>query len=209
MRALGTTLILGLFLTVGVGRAAADSECMQQAKEERGQCRTQCDEDFVVARDLCRNIDPECAAGCRAALDECRAPIVAALESCVDGCRDQLNADRAACPRRGRGHDFCVDRAQVRAFLCRDSCREDLQVRARLNACRDAFQTCMAGCGITPEPTTAPPVPTPTAVKTEAPAPTAVKTSVPEPTAVPTEVPQPTRTATPKPQPTLTPSGPR
>jgi hypothetical protein len=202
-------MTLGFLLTVGVGGAAADSECVQDAKVQRGQCRTECDENFVIARDLCRNIDPECAAGCRSDQETCRAPIVTALETCVDGCRDRLNAERAACPRRGRGRDFCLDRAQVRAFLCRDDCRESLQVRAGLKACRDAFNGCMAGCGLPPEP--APPVPT--AGRTEPPPqPTPVKTEVPEPTAVPTEPPPPptpTRTATPKPQPTVTFLGPR
>ncbi len=186
MGALRTTLLLGILLTVGVGRAVADSQCMQDAKDQRTECRAACDDDFAIMRDLCRNIDPECAAGCRADLEACRAPIVAALESCVDACRAQLNADRAACPRRGRGRDFCVDRAQVRAFLCRDDCRESLDVHAGLNACRLGFQSCMAGCGLPPEAT---PVPT------EAPQ--------------PTEPPPPLPTETPKPAPTLTPSGPR
>lgn len=205
MRALGTIGFLGLLLTVGAGRAVADSECMQAAKDQRVECRASCDEDFAIARDLCRNIDPVCAAGCRTDLDECRAPIVAALEQCVDQCRTQLNAERAACPRKGRPRDLCIDRAQVRAFLCRDECREDLQVRAALNACRDAFRTCMNGCGIPPEPT---PVATATPVRTEAPKPT----EAPQATPVPTEPPPPptaTRTATPKPQPTETPVVPR
>ena len=208
MRALSATITLGLFLTVGVGGATAESECVQDAKAQRGECRVQCDDDFVIARDLCRNIDPECAAGCRSDHEACRAPIVAALETCVAGCRDQLNAERAACPRRGRGRDFCLDRAQVRAFLCRDDCRESLQVRAGLKACRDALNGCMAGCGLPPEPTP----PGPTAVRTEPPPqPTPVKTEAP----VPTEPPPPpatptaTRTATPKPEPTLTPVQPR
>ena len=200
MRALSATITLGLLLTVGVGGAAADSECVQGAKEQRGQCRVACDEDFSIARDLCRNIDPECAAGCRVALGECRAPIVSALESCVDVCRERLSAERAACPRRGRGRDFCVDRAQIRAFLCRDECRDNLQVRAGLNACRQAFSTCMNGCGISVEPTPVPtqvPPPQPTAVKTEPP---------PQPTAVPTELPPtPTRTRTSTPRSTPTP----
>jgi hypothetical protein len=202
MRALSTTILLGLLLTVGVGRAVADSECIQDAKEQRGQCRTACDEDFVIAKDLCRNIDPECAAGCRVEHAACRDGVIAELGTCVDACRVQLNADRGACPKRGRGRDFCMDRAQVQAFLCRDECRDGLQVRRRLNGCRDDFRTCMTGCGIPTEPTAAPPAATPTAVQTE----------VPEPTAVPTEPPPPptaTRTATPKPEPTLTPVVPR
>ncbi len=200
MRALGTTILLGLTLVVGVGRATADSECLRDAKAERGECRAECDEDFVIARDICRNIDPVCAAGCRVELEECRASIAAALESCVGGCRAQLNADKAACPKKGRGRDTCIDRAQVRAFLCRDDCREDLQVRASLNRCRQSFRGCMAGCAVPTEP----PVPTP--VTTEAPQPT----EVPQPTVVPTQPPPaPSRTATPKPQPTLTPVVPR
>lgn len=198
MRALSTTILLGLLLTVGVGRAVADSECIQDAKEQRGQCRTECDEDLVIAKDLCRSIDPECAAACRVEHGACRDGVIAELGTCVDACRVQLNADRAVCPKRGRAREFCMDRAQVRAFLCRDECRDSLQVRRRLNGCRDDFRTCMRGCGIPTEPTAPPPTP--------------VKTEVPEPTAVPTEPPPPptaTRTATPKPQPTLTPIGPR
>ena len=190
----------------------ADSECIQDAKEQRGQCRKECDEDLVIAKDLCRNIDPECAAGCRIEHAACRDGVIAELGTCVDACRVQLNIDRAACPKRGRGRDFCMDRAQVRAFLCRDECRDSLHVRRRLNGCRDDFRTCMRGCGISTEPTAAPPAATPTPMKTEAPVPTAVRTEVPEPTAVPTEPPPPptaTRTATPKPQPTLTPVVPR
>ncbi len=181
MRAL-IAMTLGCLLLLGVGRAAADYDCVQDAKDLRGQCRMECDDDFVISRDLCRNIDPECAAGCRTELAACRAPIVTALEQCVDSCRDQVNAARAACPKRGRGRDFCMDRANIHAFLCRDECRDDLQVHEGLKACRQGFNGCMRGCGI------------PTA---------------PAPTATPTETPQPTRTATPKPEPTLTPVVPR
>lgn len=209
MRALGTTLVLGLLLTVGAGRAAADSECTQEAKAQRGECRAQCDDDFVIARDLCHNVDPECAAACRVTLDQCRAPIVAVLQSCLDACRTQLNTDRATCPTRGRGRGFCVDHAQVRAFLCSDDCREDPQVRDGLAACRDAFRTCMNGCGIPTEPTATAGAPTPVKTEgpkpTDGPKPTAAKTDSPEPTPRPTDHPhEPTRTATPHPEPTQT-----
>lgn len=163
MRALSATMTLGLFLTIGVGGAAADSQCMRDAKEARTECKVECDDDFVIARDLCRNIDPECAATCRGEREECRDAIFAALDHCVDGCRVQLNVERAACPRRGRGRDGCLDRAQVRAFVCRDECRGDLQVRPGLNGCRDDFRACMAGCVVTsepaPQPTQTPVVP--------------------------------------------------
>ncbi len=194
MRALSATMTLGMFLMIGVGGAMADTQCMQDAKEARTECKSSCDEDFVIARDLCRNIDPVCAAGCRMERDDCRGAVLGALDQCVDGCRVQLNVDRAACPKRGRTRDFCMDRAQVRAFICRDECREDLQVRPGLNGCRDDFRACMAGCVVSEaEPTAAP---------TEA-APVATATPVP------TETPVPTRTATPKPTVTLTPVVPR
>lgn len=161
MRALSATMTLGMCLMIGVGGAAADTRCMQDAKEARVECKTSCDDDFVIARDLCRNIDPVCAAGCRMERDACRGAVFGALDRCVDGCRTQLNVDRAACPKRGRDRDRCLDRAQVRAFVCRDDCREELQVRAGLNDCRDAFRGCMAGCVVTdPGPTA--PVPTAT-----------------------------------------------
>ncbi len=197
MGALGTTprsrltltlaLTLGLLVAIGARRAAAVSECMQDAKAQRGECYAACDEDFTIARDICRNIDPVCAAGCRTELGNCRAPIITALESCVDACRAQLETERAACPRKGRARGFCIDRAQIRAFLCRDECRADLQVRSGLNACRAAYRTCMNGCGIPTEPT---PVATP----------------APQPTEPP---PAATRTAPPQPGPTLTPVVPR
>ena len=111
-----------------------------------------------------------------------------------------MNTERATCPRRGRGRDFCMDRANIRAFLCRDECRDSLHVQEALQACRQKLTVCMNGCGIPSEPTPAPPGPTVT--KTEAPPP---PTEPPQPT----EPPRPTRTATPKPDPTLTPVVPR
>jgi len=194
MRALSATMTLGMFLMIGVGGAAADTQCMQDAKEARVECKTSCDDDFVIARDLCRNIDPVCAAGCREEREDCRGAVFGALDQCVDGCRAQLDRDRAACPKRGRDRDRCLDRAQVRAFVCRDECREELQVRAGLNDCRDVFRGCMAGCVVSD--------PGPTAVPTEV-APVATATPVP------TETPVPTRTATPRPTVTLTPVVPR
>src|SRR5207244_3160977 len=135
-----------------------------------------------------------------------------ALASCVDGCNHQVDADRAACPRRGRGRDFCFQGAQLRGFLCRDECRDTLHVPAGLEECRQAFATCMNGCAVN-EPT---PTPTATAVRTERPPePTAVHTEhPPEPTAAPTEHPPeptmtPVKTSTPKPEATSTPLGPR
>lgn len=165
MRALSATMTLGLLLAVGVGGAVADSQCVQDAKEQRGQCRLACDDDFVITRDICRNLDPECAAACRASHAECRGLVVAPLEQCVDGCRVQLNGERAACPRRGPDRDRCVDRAQIRAFICRDDCRENLQVNPGLKSCRRTFDACMEGCSLTAQPTpqpTAAPSPEPT-----------------------------------------------
>ncbi len=202
MRALGTVLSFALVLMIGVGRAAADSQCIQDAKAQRGECRTQCDEDFVVARDLCSNVDPECAAACRVTLEQCRAPIVAVLQSCLEACTTQQNADRTGCPSRGRGRGFCMDHAEVRAFLCADDCRADPQVHDGLAACRDAFRTCMDGCGIPTGPTAT--VAGPTPVKTDGPKPTEVE-STPRPTDHPHETDQPhepTRTATPHSEPT-------
>jgi hypothetical protein len=195
MRALSATMTLGLFLTIGVGGAAADSQCMRDAKAARVECKVECDEDFTIARDLCRNIDPVCAAGCRLERDDCRSAVFGALDQCVDGCRVQLDLDRAGCPKRGRNRDHCLDRAQVRAFVCRDECREELQVKNGLGACRDDFRACMAGCVVSePQPTAVPTAPAP---------PPATATPVP------TETPVPTRTATPKPTITVTPVVPR
>ena len=208
MRTLGATIVLGFVLTPGVVAAGGgDSPCVQDAKQQRAQCRMACDDDFVVMRDVCRNIDPECAAGCRAAKAACRDPILTALAACVDDCERQANGDRAGCPRRGRGRDFCVQQAQLHDFLCRDQCRETLHVRAGLDECRATFATCMSGCGLPGEPT---PASTATPVKTEhPPEPTAQPTEPPQPTAAATEHPPertatPVGTSTPQPEPTAT-----
>jgi len=208
MRALGTTILVGFVLTAGTAVAGGgDSSCVQDAKQQRAQCRMACDDDFVVMRDVCRNIDPECAAGCRAAKAACRTPILTALAACVDDCEHQAEADRASCPRRGRGRDFCLEQAQLHDFLCRDQCRETLHVRAGLDECRKTFAACMSGCGLPAEPT---PVPTATAIKTEhPPQPTVAPTEPAHPTAAATEHPPertatPVKTSTPQPEPTQT-----
>ena len=110
MRALGTTILVGFVLTARLAVAGGgDSSCVQDAEQQRARCRMACDDDFVVMRDVCR-IDPERAAGCRAAKAACHTPILTALAACVDDGEhrnaatgaDANHADAARTPVRSR-----------------------------------------------------------------------------------------------------------
>jgi hypothetical protein len=153
MRTIELGIALGLATLLGAAPAArpADTACVLQAKEDFRACRTECREDFVQTRFVCRGVDPLCGRACLAGRQVCIDDVRAPLDACVRGCREQLAAERAQCPPDpGPARDACVDAAQVRAFVCRDDCRErwrqDPEVQADLQRCRDAFRACVAHC---------------------------------------------------------------
>ena len=143
--------ILALLCTAGTARAAVDQTCLLGAKEAFRACRVDCREELIQDRFVCRGIDPVCGRACLAGRQVCIDDVRAPLDACIDGCRAQLAAERAQCPPVGDpARDACVDAAQVKAFVCRDDCREawrkDPNVQASLRRCRDSFRACVAQC---------------------------------------------------------------
>jgi hypothetical protein len=128
-------------------------ECVQDAKDERNLCVTKCQEDFRVDKDACRNVDHDCADACRDGFETCVGPFLDDLASCKAVCLTNLTAAKAACSSITDPvqRDFCIDGAQLAAFGCRDTCRED--VASSLKACRIGFRACIKAC---PPPPVAP-----------------------------------------------------
>lgn len=147
--------------------AFADASCKQQAKDDYLSCKQECKDEYRGAKLTCRNIDPACGTPCVVARQACRygaedilatgqLPGGGTLANCstgTDGCRAQLDADKAACGAPCNGNttcDTCVDAAQVASFVCRDNCRESWHADAvvtQLRAdCKATFQSCIAAC---------------------------------------------------------------
>ena len=122
--------------------------CRNAARQDYNTCRTNCIEDFQVAKDACHNRDHACVEQCRSNRDACRDPVLARLEADIATC----NADRDHAIQLCRGAygagtpelEQCIDNAQVDAFRCRDTKRE--QARPQLEGCRATFTSCVRGC---------------------------------------------------------------
>jgi hypothetical protein len=158
-----TRILLGLTVLAfagGTARAQVDPTCRLQAKTDYANCKADCRETFQAAKDSCRNCDHSFAEGCRASRAICEDPFQQTLETCTDGCRTTLDGDKADCTTAyndcinnggdptqcAADRDTCVDAAQVKAFICRDTCREDATVRAGIKACAETFRGCMRQC---------------------------------------------------------------
>ena len=159
MRSLLAATILSLAVPTAALSATAvrteaiqsNPQCVADATKNMIECRSTCREQFQVDKDMCRNIDHDCAESCRTDLDACLdgpdGPLTK-LEVCRLGCTDTLDTAISACRQQfGRGTpdlDKCIDDAQVAAFVCRDGCRE--ANRAGILACRQSFRTCLVAC---------------------------------------------------------------
>ncbi|TMA59337.1 MAG: hypothetical protein E6J75_03450 [Deltaproteobacteria bacterium] len=144
VRSFGT--LVTLFAALGA-RAAWASPCTQDARGEFKDCKAGCVEDYQVAKDACLDRDHQCVELCRAKREDCReatgidqafAACEATLESAKQNCRDQH-------PAGSDDRDRCIDQAQVVAFQCRDTARE--QFGPALKQCRRDFRVCARGCG--------------------------------------------------------------
>jgi hypothetical protein len=66
----------------------------------------------------------------------------------VAACNAQLATDKQDCqtafPDDPAGLDQCIDNAQLKAFVCRDSARE--QAGPGFESCRQQFKTCVQTC---------------------------------------------------------------
>lgn len=149
--------------TIGIPALAAspNPRCIADAAAEDQVCRSNCREHFQAAKDICRNIDHDCADRCRADLDTClEAPTgpITLYETCRLNCREDLVTEKARCremhPPGTPERDQCIDRAEVTAFACRDTCRDTYRegVRDQVRLCRLAFRTCILQCPPPPTP---------------------------------------------------------
>lgn len=124
----------------GAGPVEDPKACKLAAKGTYKTCRTDCREDFQVAKDACFNRDHDCVETCRSQRQTCKDPVLATRDAAIDACNTTRAQAIAAC----NGDDTCIDQAQVVAFQCRDQARED--ARPGLQACRAAFKTCVTAC---------------------------------------------------------------
>ena len=150
-------LLLAVAL-IGVGMVALpqaqgvtrNPQCVQDAQDDFKDCLATCRETFQVIKDLCRNVDHDCAEACRQQFTDCIGPSLADLETCKDACDSERDQAVADCREHHSGDpsalDDCIDAVQVQAFMCRDQCREQTQIRAQLRQCRQEFRSCIGGC---------------------------------------------------------------
>lgn len=152
MRTVGLAIAV-LVLTSVAARAVVppDPQCILRAQSARKGCKVECNDNYFTDVALCRNVDPACFDRCRQQRTDCLAPLLASLNACTDHCNDQLQMDKDQCPPPGDpNRDACVDAAQVKAFVCRDDCREqwraDPNVQTGLHFCRNQFRRCVQVC---------------------------------------------------------------
>jgi hypothetical protein len=159
------------FGAVCAGRASADTaSCLAQARSDVKDCRSQCQDDFKSARFTCRGVDPACGTACLAGRQACfddvdgilatgqlpngGGPLAQDCTTGTDGCKAGLQTAKTACGAPCAPTDTvcdgCVDQAQVTAFVCRDTCREDWRKSATVQAlaasCRTSFRSCVKSC---------------------------------------------------------------
>lgn len=143
-----------------VGAIMPNPQCVKDARAEMRQCKATCQDDFVAAKDLCRNVDHACADACRAGREVCVAGPLGALAACKDSCNATRDSAVSSCRQQfGQNGqtpdpaqlDQCIDAAQTAAFQCRDTCRENLD-RGALKLCRQIFRACIHVCLPPPTP---------------------------------------------------------
>jgi hypothetical protein len=155
------SLVLVVLVAAGIGSTvfakSPNAGCVKDAAQAKVLCKAQCEQTFLAAKDLCRNIDHDCADQCRAGLVLClegsnQDGPLPVLDACVDTCNATLETAKANCrqlyPQGSADRANCIDQAQVTAFQCRDTCREG--VAAAIRACRMTFHTCIMACPAPP-----------------------------------------------------------
>ena len=135
-------------LAVAAPSRATASSCRDDAKQTFKGCKEDAKETFQSAKDACLNRDHDCVEACRADRYDCRQ--ATGFDAAIDACNDQLADAKQACrdahpgPNDFEARDGCIDQAQVVAFECRDTAREN--AKGPLKACRAAFVTCAKAC---------------------------------------------------------------
>jgi len=124
--------------------------CVRDARDEFVLCKAACRESFQVDKDMCRNVDHDCAEAARAGRQACVSGPLEDLRECKDDCNATLAGERQKCrtdhppDTDPTGFDTCVDAAQVVAFQCKDGCREG--VAGELKLCRKTFRATLKAC---------------------------------------------------------------
>jgi hypothetical protein len=171
MRALRGVLVLSAAMVLagsGSSSAQAATACVQNAKANFLACASQCKQDFVDARLLCRNVQPACGEACLAGRQACldnantilqtgQLPDRSTLANCsggTDQCQATFQAAKLACHAPCQSSDTqcleCVDNAQVTDFECRDTCRDSWRTNPTVivmrQSCQSSFKTCIQKC---------------------------------------------------------------
>jgi len=145
---LAGALLASVLLAIPAAWAGDVKECKQDARAESKDCKMLCSEVFRTEKDLCLDVDHECAEGCRANRNGCVDPILDLREACMEPCRTTVEAAKVGCKQQfAEGsveRDQCIDAAQMVAFACRDSCREGF--RYELRQCRFDNRECIKAC---------------------------------------------------------------
>jgi hypothetical protein len=154
MKVIVFLLCLFMLLTGGLMNAAIAKnpdpakQCVHGAAKDYQDCIRQCQSDFKEAKEVCRDVSHACALTCADSLDQCEERPLSTLAICKSTCNSELDAEKATCrSQNGKGTealDACIDQAQVKAFLCRDECREG--VSTILQQCRTDFRNCISAC---------------------------------------------------------------
>lgn len=125
-------------------------ECLGRLRRDLGTClrdaHTRCRGEFEGRLDGCFS-RPECPAGCLAAQEECRKPLL--LER--DGCRLACQADGRVAQRGCRvevDQDACRRTQRVKTMKCRYRCNR--KASPALQGCRNTFSECLRGCAAAP-----------------------------------------------------------
>jgi hypothetical protein len=143
--------------------ACTTAECVEDAKQDLMECVITCQEAYRVQKDVCRNINHDCADDCREEYEKCVIEPSGELALCKGDCNRDLEIGRAWCRANTKwgteDRDKCIDLVQLRAFGCKDQCRENVQVP--LTQCWKEFRGCIKTCSEPPTPPPPPPPPPP------------------------------------------------
>lgn len=156
MRTVSMMMLLGMFVvggSIGIAESRASDiqfQCIQEAQTILLECKTFCQENFQVDKDECRNIPHECAETCRSSRETCVDEALNDLDACLSPCNNTFVETKADCrllyAPGSKDLDRCIDAAQLTAFICRDECRESIQLADALKSCGKAFRVCIKGC---------------------------------------------------------------
>ncbi len=140
--------LLMLIAASSVGAFTISPRCIWDATAEFALCVSTCRDAFRVDRDVCHNVNHDCAETCREDFEDCVATPLMDLGGCRVNCDAHLKIAKDTCHSSyqpgTKELDTCIDAAQLSAFSCRDECRET--AAPALLQCRRDFRSCIKAC---------------------------------------------------------------